>query len=192
MAKDNESIEGDLVGRDKIASVGDSKGSPSVEDIVAAKLRAKAEEARREAKEDARGGGRSGGIDFIGGSGTTLSGNVAGRDNVVTTTTTTGMTAADFAKIFETINAQVEKVPPAVKEDVRDAVETIKAEAQKEAVEGKPPDEKAVKMSSQALVSMAPDILEVAAATLANPAAGVALIIRKVLDRAKAMGSGAA
>src|SRR3972149_2878255 len=182
----------DLVGRDKIAAAGDSKNSSSVEDIVAAKLRAKAEEARREAEEDARGGGRSGGIDFTGASGVTISGNAAGRDNVITTTTTTGMTAVDFAKIFETINAKVEKATPAVKEDVRDAVETIKAEAQKEAVEGKPPDEKAVKMSSQALVSMAPDILEVAAATLANPAAGVALIIRKVLDRAKALGSGGA
>ena len=183
----------DLVGRDKIAAAGDSKNSSSVEDIVAAKLRAKAEEARREAEEDARGGGQSGGINFTGGGSVSISGgNVVGRDNVITTTTTTGMTAVDFAKIFETINAKVEKVTPAVKEDVRDAVETIKAEAQKEAVEGKPPDEKAVKMSSQALVSMAPDILEVAAATLANPAAGVALIIRKVLDRAKALGSGGA
>ena len=134
---------------------------------------------------------RSGGVNFGGSGSVTVHGDVVGRDKI-TTTTTTGMSAEDFAKIFETINAQVEKVSPAVKEDVHDAVETIKAEAQKEAVEGKPPDEKAVKMSSQVLVSMAPDILEVAAATLANPAAGVALIIRKVLDRAKAMGSSVA
>ena len=135
-------------------------------------------------------GNVEGGIIFGDSANFTVHGDMVGRDKIVTTTT--GMSTADFAALFDKINKQVERVPPAVKEDVRDAVETIKAEAQKEAVEGKPPDEKAVKMSSQALVSMAPDILEVAAATLANPAAGVALIIRKVLDRAKAMGSSAA
>jgi len=135
---------------------------------------------------------QEGGVSFGGGGRVHIGGDVVGRDKITTTTASTGITVADFAKIFEAINAQVGKAPLAVKEDVRDAVETLKAEAQKEAVEGKPPDEKAVKLSSQALVSVAPDILEVAAATLANPAAGVALIIRKVLDRAKAMGRGGA
>jgi len=39
------------------------------------------------------------------------------------------------------------------------------------------------------LISMAPDILDVIVATVANPAAGVATVIRKVLDKAKAAGS---
>ena len=134
---------------------------------------------------------RSGGVNFGGSGSVTVHGDVVGRDKI-TTTNTTGMSAADFAKVFDMIYQKVAAKPAQDQADIRDAVDTIKVEAKKEAVEGKPPDEKAVKLSSQALVSMAPDVLEVAAATLANPAAGVALIIRKVLDRAKAMGGGVA
>ena len=214
MTKDPENpvedftVQGDLTGRDKIVSSGGSHGSDSVEDVIAAKLRAKRLEAEAEARAEAAieaakakvaenaAGGRGIVIDTDGGISGNITGNiggsVAGRDLVggnVTTTTTTGLSAADFAKVFEAIYKKADQVSPAVKEDVRDAVDTIKAEAEKEAVKGQPPDEKAVKLSSQALVSLAPDILDVAMATLASPAAGVAAIIRKVIDRARAMGN---
>ena len=118
-----------------------------------------------------------------------VQGDVVGRDKITTTTTTTsttGMAAEDFNKIFDNIYKRIEALPPQVdKADVRDAVDTIKAEAEKEAVEGGKPDEKMVKLSANSLINMAPDILEVIAATFANPAAGVATVIRKILDKAR-------
>ncbi|HKZ83076.1 MAG TPA: hypothetical protein VJ793_05410 [Anaerolineae bacterium] len=129
---------------------------------------------------------RSGGIDISAGGGTiNVTGDLTGRDKV--TTTTTGVTAEDFAKLFDVVYKRMERLPPSVdKADVREAVETIETEAKKEATRGEPPDEKLVKLSAQSLINMAPDILEVAAATLASPAAGVAAVIRKVLNKAKA------
>ncbi len=130
--------------------------------------------------------GKQGGVSFGGSGNVTISGDVVGRDKITTTTTTTGMTADDFNKIFDNIYKRIETLPPTVdKTDVRDAVDTIRAEAEKEAVKGGKPDEKMVKLSANSLVNMAPDILEVIATTFANPAAGVATVIRKVLEKAK-------
>ncbi len=122
----------------------------------------------------------------IKGKNVTVGGDIVGRDKITTTTTTTGMSAEEFNKIFDNIYKRIETLPPQVdKSDVRDAVDTIKAEAQKEAVEGGKSDEKIVKLSANAIVNMAPDILEVIATTFANPAAGVATVIRKILEKAK-------
>ena len=56
-------------------------------------------------------------------------------------------------------------------------------------MEGKPPDEKMVSLSAQALVTTAPDLLkdvaDVALATLTSPATGVLTVIRKVLEKAR-------
>lgn len=61
-------IIGDLVGRDNIVGHGSGKrGGVNVDDIIAAKLKAKLEEAEREAEEDAQ-DSRQGGV--------TISGNV--------------------------------------------------------------------------------------------------------------------
>ncbi len=98
----------------------------------------------------------------IKGKNVTVGGDIVGRDKITTTTTTTGMSAEDFNKIFDNIYKRIEALPPQVdKADVRDAVDTIKAEAKKEAVEGGKPDEKMVKLSANSLINMAPDILEV-------------------------------
>lgn len=183
--------------------MGASDKNPSVEDIIAAKLKARAEEAAREAAEEARGGGgRSGGVDFTGASGIHIGGGAAGRDlyggNVTTTTTNaSGMTAEDFAKAFDSIYQKIAAKPKEDQPDIKEAVDTIKQAAEKEAA-GEKPDaatEKEVKSASQAIVAASPDliddVLEVATATLANPAAGVALIVRKVLEKARAMRGGA-
>jgi len=207
-------VQGDVVGRDQIVSSGGKGASPD-SDVAAAKLEAKRREAEAEAAAEAAiaqaaakaaakagaGGGnvriQSGGFGDISGSisagGNIVAGDMnltSGGDMTITTTTTTGMTAEDFAKLFDVVYKRIEQLPPSVdKADVREVVETIEAEAMHEATEGKPPDEKMVKLSAQSLLSMAPDILDVIVATLANPAAGVATVIRKVLDKAKAAGS---
>lgn len=125
----------------------------------------------------------------------------AGRDAVmgnqtITTTTTTGLSADDVAKLFDSIYKRVEQHPAEDQPDIRKAVDTIKAAATQEAVEGKKPDEEAVKAASQTLALNAPDLLtdmaDVALATLANPAAGVVTLIRKIAQKAKSLRSSAA
>lgn len=130
---------------------------------------------------------RSGGVN-IGGGKVTVGGDIVGRDKV---TTTTGLTGAEVAKIFDSVYKKIEQLPASVdKAEVREVVDAIKAEAAREATQGEPANEMMVKFSAQSLLKMAPDILEVIAASLASPAAGVAAVIRKVIDRAKAQATG--
>jgi hypothetical protein len=134
---------------------------------------------------------RSGGTDIDASGGTVnITGDVVGRDKITTTITNTGLSAADFAKAFDVIYQRIAAKPVEDQTDIRDAVDAIKAEAKKEAVDGKQPDEKMVKLSAQALVTTAPellrDIADVALATLTSPAAGVMAIIHKVLEKARA------
>jgi hypothetical protein len=135
-------------------------------------------------------GSQSGGVNFGNNARVTVGGDVVGRDKITTTTTTTGMTAAEFAAVFDKVYARVNVLPPETKADAREAVDAIKAEAEKEALKGEPINESSVKFPAQSLLKMAPDILEVIATTFANPAAGVATVIRKVLEKAKAQTGG--
>jgi hypothetical protein len=183
--------------------MGTSDKNPTVEDIIAAKLKAKAEEAAREAAEEARGGGggRSGGIDFTGASGIHIGGSAAGRDqiggNVTTTTTnmnTSGLSADDVAKLFDSLYKRIESKPKEDQPAIKEAVDTIKEAAQAEVTQGIKPDEKAVTAAAKSLAVDAPDLLtdaaDVALATLANPAAGVIMLIRKIAEKAKASRAG--
>lgn len=123
------------------------------------------------------------GGDYVGGNKVTAGGDYAGRDMIKSY----GTSAGELAQIFQDIYGRVDRLPAGVdKAEVREAVDAIKEEAEK-AVEGKEePNEKIVKLSAQNIIKMAPDILEVAAAALASPAAGIAAVIRKVIDKAKA------
>jgi hypothetical protein len=129
---------------------------------------------------------RSGGVN-IGGKHVNVSGDVVGRDMFVTTTT--GLSAYDVAKLFDSIYIKIGQAPKEDQPDIRNAVDVIQEAAKQEAFDGKAPDASAVTMASQSLAMTAPDILkdiaDVAMATLSSPAAGVATIIRKVLSRAK-------
>lgn len=131
--------------------------------------------------------GQSGGVNFGKGSKVSVGGDVVGRDKV--TKTTTGMSADDVAKLFDSIYKKIDQKPKEDQVDIRNAVDVIQSAAKAEAVEGKKPDESTVKMASQSLATTAPDILkdvaDVAMATLASPASGVAMIIQKVLSKVK-------
>ncbi len=135
-------------------------------------------------------GSVDGGIIFGDNSKVSVGGDMVGRDKIVTTTTSTGITAEDVTKIFDSIYAKISQKPAEQQASIRGAVDIIKAEAQKEAVKGEKPNELMVEMSSQALATSAPDLLtdmaDVALATLANPASGVVTIIRKIAQKIKA------
>ncbi|CAG0996323.1 hypothetical protein GPROT1_03455 [Gammaproteobacteria bacterium] len=119
----------------------------------------------------------------------------AGRDVVSgTQTNTSGLSADDVAKLFDSLYKKIESKPKEDQPAIRDAVDTIKAAAQAEAVDGKAPDEKAVMNAAKSLSFDAPDLLtdaaDVALATLANPAAGVITLIRKIAEKVKASRGG--
>lgn len=160
-------ISGDVVGRDKITTTvhGDQIGGDKV------------------------GGDKFGG-DKVGGDKIT-----AGRDVISgTQTNASGLSAEEVAKLFDALYRKIESKPAEDRPAITEAVDTIKAEATAEAVEGKTPDEKAVTTAAKSLAVDAPDLLtdaaDVALATLANPAAGVITIIRKIAEKAKASRAG--
>ena len=113
----------------------------------------------------------------------------AGRDAVMGNQTT-GLSAEDVAKLFDSLYARIGQLPTDDQPKVRKAVDTIKAAATEQAVNGKEPDADAVETAAEKLAVNAPDLLtdmaDVALATLANPAAGVVTLIRKIAQKVKA------
>ncbi len=122
----------------------------------------------------------------IGGQSVNIGGDVVGRDKI--TTTYGGLGSSDVAALLAQwqaqMNAQVAAQPnlsPAEKQDVQEQVAKIKAEASR----GKQADTGRLEKLINTLGVMAPDIFEVALATLANPLAGLGLVAKKIGDKAK-------
>jgi hypothetical protein len=84
-----------------------------------------------------------------------------------------------FAKIMALVESLAAEAPETAV-DVRDAVEVIQAENDK----GEEADERIIRFSFRTLARMAPDIFEVAAATLANPVAGLSAVVQKIAKKA--------
>jgi len=89
--------------------------------------------------------------------------------------------AALFAQVYRQIEARPED-PDVDKEELTETVQKVEGEAAK----GEEANPRKVERWLRFLGEMAPDILEVTAACLTNPAAGVATVIRKVAEKAKA------
>jgi hypothetical protein len=132
-------------------------------------------------------GSISAGGDVVFGGKTTAGGDVV-KGNKITISQGAGLD--DIARLFDKVYRQIDQLPVSVdKAEVREHADAIRDAAVEVAKTGKPPDDKAekiVRSSAQNLAKMAPDILEVIGASLVSPAAGIAAVIRKVLDKAKA------
>lgn len=129
--------------------------------------------------------------DKVGGDKVTGDKITAGRDVVMgNQTSTSGLSAQDVAQLFDALYQRVNALPAEERPAVAEAVDTIKAAATAEAVNGTPPDEKAITAAAKSLAVDAPDLLQdaadVALATLENPAKGVLTIIRKIAAKARA------
>jgi hypothetical protein len=85
-----------------------------------------------------------------------------------------------FTELFKKIDQRAD-TPPEDKEDLKVNVEEIKAEAEK----GEKADETFLSRRLRNIERIAPDIAEVVLATLVNPAAGFALVVKKVAERAR-------
>lgn len=117
------------------------------------------------------------GGDYVGGD--KVGGDKVGRDKI------TGVTGADLAQMFKDIYSRIEARPadPNVeKEEVKDTVQKIEQEVEK----GEEANPSKVERWLKTLKDMAPDIGDVTIACLTNPAAGVAMVIKKIAEKAKA------
>ncbi len=130
----------------------------------------------------------------IKGKNVTVSGDVVGRDKITTTTTTTttGIDAAalvELLKAFKDINRQIDvrKEDPSVdKDELKDTVKKVEEEVKK----GEDANPTKVERWLNFIGGIAPDILQVTAATLVNPIMGLSVAVKKIAD--KAMGQAAA
>lgn len=114
-----------------------------------------------------------------------VGGDIVGRDKI-TYTSNKNVTDNFFEamRLWEVnINREVEKkdLPAAEKQDIKNQIELIKSAIVDEG--GKNPSR--IEKLINTLAIMSPDIFDVAIATLANPLAGVGLVIRKISDKAK-------
>jgi len=150
--------------------------------------------------------GQNGGVTISGGS-VTVGGDFVGRDKIVhgdvTTVSDVGAGAAvaagrgaaasvapasDLAAALAQWRAQMEveidAQPNLSADDKKDLKEQV-AKIQTEAAKGEQVDSGRLEKLVNTLSVMGPDIFEVAVATLANPLAGIGLVLKKIGDKAK-------
>ena len=134
--------------------------------------------------------GQSGGVNITGGSGNiSVGGDVVGRDKVTTTTTTTtyGIGADGLAQLlqqFQQINKKIDELPDSPDLDKDELKETVK-KVEEEVKKGEEANSSKVERWLKFIGSMSNDILQVTAATIANPAAGVGTAIRLIAQKAQ-------
>lgn len=98
---------------------------------------------------------------------------------------TQGASVQDLAALFNAIYKQIDNRPndPNVERgEIRDTVKNVETEAAK----GEQANSTKVERWLKSLKELAPDILEVTAAALLNPVAGVAATIKKIAEKARA------
>lgn len=128
---------------------------------------------------------KTGGGAYIEGTVSTGGGDFVGRDQAKTT----GLSAADIARMFEQIYALIEARPDIGSEDKAD-LKTDVQELQAEVKKGDQADETFLSRRLRNIKRMAPDILEVVLATLTGPAAGLSQVAARVARRMKATAEG--
>ena len=98
---------------------------------------------------------------------------------------TEGLGGEEIARLFESVYQRIEKRPPDPNVDKTELTETVQ-KIQEETAKGEQANPSKVERWLKNVALMAPDIWDVTVATLANPVAGIAAVIRKVVEKAKA------
>ncbi len=99
-------------------------------------------------------------------------------------TVTQGLGGDDIAKLFASVYRRIEARPEDPDVDKAELTETVQ-KIEREVSKGEQANPKKVERWLRTLALMAEDIFEVTAACLTSPAAGIATVIRKVVDKAK-------
>lgn len=113
--------------------------------------------------------------------------NVAGG-NITTHQTTTGLSVAEIKQLFDGLYTVIEsnkKVSPTQKEDLKAEVEEIQATVTEAAQKNERVDESFLSRRFRNIARMAPDVLDVIVATLANPLAGLGVAVKKIAEKAR-------
>ena len=113
---------------------------------------------------------------------TNSTGVAIGHGARASVTQISGGDTAAIAKTFASLLKQVDGLADDdQKEDARDALQKLEAEAHK----GEEPNEGRLRKWLNFLADMSPDIFEVATAAFTNPASGLSAAFRKIAERAK-------
>jgi hypothetical protein len=117
-----------------------------------------------------------------------VSGNVNIAGGNITTQQTTGLSAAEIKQLFDSLYSAIEtrsNTPLAVKEDLNAEVKDIQTAVTQAAEKKEKVDESFLSRRFRNIACMAPDILDVIVATLANPLAGMGVAVKKIAEKAK-------
>src|SRR5215217_1326888 len=112
--------------------------------------------------------------------------NVAGGD-ITTHHTVTGLSAAEIKQLFDGLYTVIEsnkKVSPTKKEDLKAEVKEIQSTVTQAAQKNEKIDEGLLSRRFRNIARMAPDVLALVVAMLANPPAG-ARVVKKIAEKAK-------
>jgi cell division septum initiation protein DivIVA len=113
--------------------------------------------------------------------------NIAGG-NIATYHTASGLSAAEVKQLFDQIYARIEaraNTTATDREDLRATVEEIQQTVTSAAQKNEKLDEGFLRRRFRNIARMAPDILDVVVATLANPLAGLGVAAAKIAEKAK-------
>jgi Caspase domain len=116
-------------------------------------------------------------------------GNITGSSGIAIgrgaqATVTRGLSGGEAAQLFQAIYAKIAASPEddAIKEIVVDKVKAVETEVAK----GEQANASKIESWLKVIAKMMPDILEVTANTLLSPISGVATVVKKVAEKAKA------
>jgi hypothetical protein len=115
--------------------------------------------------------------------------NVAGG-NITTHHTTAGLSLGQIKQLFEELYAEIEAHPkpsPSSKEDIKAEVQEIETIVTQAAQKNEKVDEGFLTHRFRNIARMAPDVLDLVVAMLANPLAGLGVAIRKIAEKAEAV-----
>ena len=113
--------------------------------------------------------------------------NIAGGD-ISTHHAVTGLSGPEIQQLFDTVYSRIESRPqtsPAAKEDLRAEVQEVQITITEAIEKNKEVDEGFLRRRFRNIARMAPDVVDVIVATLANPLAGLGAIVKKVAQKAK-------
>jgi hypothetical protein len=101
---------------------------------------------------------------------------------------TSGLSAAEIRQLFDGLYTKIdvrEDTPPNIKDGLKADVEEIQEEVHKAVEKKENLDESFLLRRFKSIARMAPDILDVVVATLANPLGGLGVAVAKIAQKAK-------
>ena len=114
--------------------------------------------------------------------------NIAGG-NITTHQTTNGLSAAEIKQLFDGLYTSIEtraNTPIADKESLKSEVQEIQYTVTEAVQRKEKVDEGFLSRRFRNIARMAPDVLDAVVATLANPLAGLEVMVKKIAEKAKA------